>query len=84
MNAEGFVGIEKPSVYTRQKSLNILIRDNMIPVQIRVTKKLIETLDELVESGRYSNRSQAIRDALRRNLDHYYEIGVLKKGDRLS
>jgi Arc/MetJ-type ribon-helix-helix transcriptional regulator len=38
----------------------------MIPVQIRFTKKLIEYIDRLIESGVYSNRSEAIRDATRR------------------
>jgi Arc/MetJ-type ribon-helix-helix transcriptional regulator len=38
----------------------------MIPVQIRFTKKIIEHVDKLVDSGVYSNRSEAIRDATRR------------------
>jgi putative addiction module CopG family antidote len=38
----------------------------MIPVQIRMTKKLLEMIDELIESGIYSNRSEAIRDATRK------------------
>lgn len=38
----------------------------MIPVQIRFTKKIIDHIDKLVESGIYSNRSEAIRDATRR------------------
>jgi Arc/MetJ-type ribon-helix-helix transcriptional regulator len=38
----------------------------MIPVQIRFTKKLIEYIDKLIETGVYSNRSEAIRDATRR------------------
>jgi len=38
----------------------------MIPVQVRFTKKLIELIDELVEKGVYSNRSEAIRDATRK------------------
>ncbi len=38
----------------------------MIPIQVRLTKKIIEKLDELVENGVYSNRSEAIRDAARR------------------
>ena len=39
---------------------------SMIPVQIRMTKKLLELVDELIESGMYSNRSEAIREATRR------------------
>ncbi len=38
----------------------------MIPVQIRFTRKQIEYIDKLIESGVYSNRSEAIRDATRR------------------
>jgi len=40
----------------------------MIPIQIRVTKKLVAKIDELIESGVYSNRSEVIRDATRRLL----------------
>jgi len=54
----------------------------MIPVQIRITKKLIDIIDELIECGIYSNRSQAIRDAVRRNVTYYYRIDVIK-GDKL-
>ena len=38
----------------------------MIPVQIRFTKKMVEKIDELIQNGFYSNRSEAIRDATRR------------------
>lgn len=38
----------------------------MIPVQIRFTKKMIEKIDDLIQNGFYSNRSEAIRDATRR------------------
>ena len=38
----------------------------MIPVQIRINRKIIEKIDQLVESGVYSNRSEVIRDAARR------------------
>jgi len=40
----------------------------MIPVQIRVTKRLIDLIDEMIEEGVYSNRSEAIRDAIRRHV----------------
>lgn len=43
----------------------------MIPVQTRITKRLIERLDKLIQQGIYSNRSEAIRDAIRRHLDNY-------------
>ena len=53
----------------------------MIPVQIRVTKRLIELVDELIRQGVYSNRSQAIRDSLRKNVDYYYRADVLRRDD---
>ena len=40
----------------------------MIPIQVRVTKKLMERLDELITCGAYSNRSEAIRDAIRKHI----------------
>jgi Arc/MetJ-type ribon-helix-helix transcriptional regulator len=38
----------------------------MHPVQIRLTKELIEKIDNLIENGMYPNRSEAVRDAVRR------------------
>jgi len=38
----------------------------MISVQIRINSKIIEKIDQLVEAGVYSNRSEVIRDATRR------------------
>lgn len=43
----------------------------MIPVQVRVTKKLMERLDELIDCGAYSNRSEAIRDAIRKHVSTF-------------
>ena len=40
--------------------------DAMIPVQIRINRKMVEKIDQLVEAGVYSNRSEVIRDATRR------------------
>ena len=51
----------------------------MIPVQVRVTKKLIKMLDELIEKGAYSNRSEAIRDAIRKNISYFNESDFMKK-----
>jgi Arc/MetJ-type ribon-helix-helix transcriptional regulator len=45
----------------------------MVPVQVRVTKKLLEMLDELVGKGIYSNRSEAIRDAIRAHVTNFAE-----------
>lgn len=38
----------------------------MDPVQIRLTRELVEKVDGLVKNGMYPNRSEAIRDAVRR------------------
>lgn len=38
----------------------------MQTVQIRLTKKLIEKLAEMVKEGFYPNKSEAVRDAVRR------------------
>ena len=51
----------------------------MLPVQIRFTKKLIERVDELIDSGIYSNRSEAIRDATRRLVMEFSQKGVKSK-----
>jgi len=40
----------------------------MVPIQVRITKKLIEEIDLLVQKGLYSNRSEVIRDATRRHV----------------
>jgi Arc/MetJ-type ribon-helix-helix transcriptional regulator len=38
----------------------------MHPIQIRLTRELIEKVDSLIERGIYPNRSEAVRDAVRR------------------
>ncbi len=38
----------------------------MDPVQIRLTKELVQKIDCLVVAGMYPNRSEAVRDAVRR------------------
>jgi len=45
----------------------------MVPVQVRVTKTLLERLDDLVDKGMYSNRSEAIRDAIRNHVTSFTE-----------
>ncbi len=40
----------------------------METVQIRITKGLLDKIDELVEKGIYSSRSEAARDGVRRML----------------
>jgi len=38
----------------------------MKPIQVRLTERLKEKLDEEVAKGIYPNRSEAMRDAIRR------------------
>jgi len=38
----------------------------MYPIQIRLTRELIEKIDKLIEKGMYPNRSEAVRDSVRR------------------
>lgn len=53
------------------KSLNLfpsqlIDSGNVHPIQIRLTRELIEKVDVMIERGIYPNRSEAIRDAVRR------------------
>ena len=41
----------------------------METVQIRLTKNMLDKIDELITIGEYPNRSEAIRDSVRRMLD---------------
>jgi len=38
----------------------------MSTVQIRLTERQIKTIDTLVKTGTYPNRSEAVRDAVRK------------------
>ncbi len=40
----------------------------MIPIQVRVTKRVLEKLDTFVSEGMYPTRSEVIRDAIRNHL----------------
>jgi putative addiction module CopG family antidote len=42
----------------------------METLQIRLTKTMLEQIDELVRKGRYPNRSEAIRDGVRRLIEN--------------
>ena len=56
----------------------------MQTVQIRLTKKLVEKLGELVKEGFYPNKSEAVRDAVRRLIieQELGELGEeLKEGE---
>lgn len=41
----------------------------METLQIRLTKTMLDKVDELITIGEYPNRSEAIRDSVRRMLD---------------
>jgi Arc/MetJ-type ribon-helix-helix transcriptional regulator len=41
----------------------------METVQIRLTKNMLEKIDELISHGEYPNRSEAIRDGVRKMLE---------------
>jgi metal-responsive CopG/Arc/MetJ family transcriptional regulator len=43
----------------------------MIPVQVRITKRLLEELDKILDKGIYSSRSEIIRDALRKHINGF-------------
>jgi Arc/MetJ-type ribon-helix-helix transcriptional regulator len=45
----------------------------MIPVQVRITRKIVHEIDKLVLAGIYSSRSEFIRDAARRHLAHGFK-----------
>jgi Arc/MetJ-type ribon-helix-helix transcriptional regulator len=42
----------------------------METVQIRLTKNMLEQIDELIKEGKYPNRSEAVRDGVRRLIEY--------------
>jgi len=42
----------------------------METIQIRLTKNMLDKIDELIIQGEYPNRSEAVRDSVRKMLDH--------------
>jgi len=56
----------------------------MDTIQIRLNKKLVQEVDSLVKDGSYSSRSEAIRDAVRRQFWHS-QVGTMKfKGNAVE
>ncbi|MHA1377363.1 MAG: ribbon-helix-helix domain-containing protein [Candidatus Helarchaeota archaeon] len=45
-------------------------------ITIRLTKRYLGLLEELVENGIYNSKNEAIRDALRRLFEHYKILSV--------
>ena len=41
----------------------------METVQIRLTRNMLNRVDELIKLGEYPNRSEAVRDSVRKMLD---------------
>lgn len=42
----------------------------METIQIRLTKNMLDKIDQLIGQGEYPNRSEAVRDSVRKMLDH--------------
>ena len=51
----------------------------MDSLQIRLTPELIRRVDKLVDNGIYSNRNEAIRDAVRRMALEYEVLSNTRK-----
>ncbi|MEA2055999.1 MAG: ribbon-helix-helix domain-containing protein [Candidatus Thermoplasmatota archaeon] len=49
----------------------------METVQIRLTKNMLERIDGLIKIGEYPNRSEAVRDGVRKMLDRDHSREVL-------
>lgn len=48
----------------------------MVPVQVRVTKKILNKINEEVDNGNYANRSEIIREAIRRHLERSEKLRI--------
>ena len=49
----------------------------METIQIRLTKNMLMRLDELIQMGEYPNKSEAIRDSVRKMLERNQSNEVL-------
>jgi len=49
----------------------------METVQIRLTRNMLNRIDELIKIGEYPNRSEAVRDSVRKMLDRNQSSEVL-------
>ena len=47
-------------------SIQVIGSGNVHPIQIRLTRELIQKIDVMIDGGVYPNRSEAVRDAVRR------------------
>jgi len=60
------------------------VKMTMDTLQIRMNKELLKRIDVLVKSGVYSNRSDVIRDAVRRFVWEGEVESIEKKGDSVK
>ncbi len=56
----------------------------MDTLQIRINKGLLKRVDSLIKSGIYSNRSDVIRDAVRRFIWEKEVGSILKRGNSVE
>ncbi len=56
----------------------------MDTLQIRINKELLKRLDALVKTGVYANRSDIIRDAVRRFVWEKEKGSITKKGSSVE
>ncbi len=47
----------------------------METIQIRLTRNMLDRIDELINIGEYPNRSEAVRDSVRKMLDRSTRSG---------
>ena len=43
----------------------------MVPIQVRLTEKIVEEIDRILEKGIHINRSDFIRDAIRKQIEFH-------------
>ena len=55
----------------------------MDTMQVRLNREMIRELEELVKQGKYSNRGEAVRDAVRRFI-WSNEVGTVKNNQQNS
>ena len=48
----------------------------MIPIQVRVTKKVLSKIEEEVNDGKYANRSEIVREAIRYHLKRSKKLKI--------
>ena len=53
-------------------------------IQVRLPSGLVSEIDEIVDKGHYSNKSDVIRDAIRRFILHKQVGSVKNRGDSVK